>query len=241
MPRKTLREQLEEMEAELAEALREAEGLRGRLDQEREWSSKYRNDLSERRGEIKKLRMELQGARGVTIEGADRQVLTYSSDDPVYYPDAADRIVTCDKTVLGLLEDIRKVAGEGDGVLIRGEMGTGKELVARALHYYSFRQGNFLALNCASFPSTMIEAELFGHERGAYTGSHGLKHGLLETAEGGTLFLDEIGDYPLEVQIRLLRVIETKSMRRIMGRKDVPINTRLVYATNQDLEELMGK
>src|SRR5262249_54991567 len=131
-------------------------------------------------------------------------------------------------------------APDGSGapaVLIRGETGTGKELVARALHYQSPRAGGpFIEINCTAIPATLLEAEVFGYEKGAYTDAKTAKPGLFEAAEGGTLFLDEIGHMDLALQAKILKVIEEKSVRRIGGLRAKTINTRIVAATNRDLE-----
>ena len=122
-------------------------------------------------------------------------------------------------------------------VLIQGESGVGKELVAKTIHERSKRSGrNFVAVDCCTLPETLFESELFGHERGAFTGADRQKKGLIEGAEGGTLFLDEIGELELPLQAKLLRVIETGVFRRVGGTKDLPANVRIVAATNCDLE-----
>jgi DNA-binding NtrC family response regulator len=138
-----------------------------------------------------------------------------------------------------VLEIIEKVAGSPTStILIQGESGTGKELVAKAIHFRS--QGNdrrpFLAINCAGLPETLLESELFGHEKGAFTDAREKKRGLLEIANSGTLFLDEIGEMPLGLQARLLRVLETKSFRRVGGTQDVEVELRIIAATNRDLK-----
>ncbi|MBI4822320.1 MAG: sigma-54-dependent Fis family transcriptional regulator [Deltaproteobacteria bacterium] len=124
-------------------------------------------------------------------------------------------------------------------VLVRGESGTGKELIARAIHTSSPRRdGPFISLNCAALPATLLESELFGFERGAFTGAHAQRRGYFETASGGTLFLDEIGDMPLEAQSKLLRVLEQHEITRIGGRDAVRVDVRIVAATHRDLDEM---
>ena len=131
---------------------------------------------------------------------------------------------------------IRKVAPSQTTVLITGESGTGKELVARALHAESSRKDRpFRALNCAAIPETLIESELFGYEKGAFTGAQGRQIGLFEAVDEGTLFLDEIGDLSLPLQAKLLRVLQEKEIRRIGGREDIKVNVRVVAATNRKL------
>lgn len=123
-------------------------------------------------------------------------------------------------------------------ILIRGESGTGKELVARALHVDSRRRGGpFVAVNCGAFAENLLESELFGHEKGAFTGAVGMYKGAFERADGGTLFLDEIGDAPSSVQVKLLRALEEKEIRRVGGKEVFHVNVRLVSATNKDLEK----
>ncbi len=135
---------------------------------------------------------------------------------------------------------IRKVAPTKATVLISGESGTGKELAARAIHHQSSRKnGPFVRVNLAALPATLIESELFGHEKGAFTGAIAQKLGRFELAHGGTLFLDEIGDLPLETQIKLLRVIQEKEFERVGGTETVQADVRLVAATNKDLEDLV--
>lgn len=133
---------------------------------------------------------------------------------------------------------IERVTDSSATVLIRGESGTGKELVAHALHYNSSRAAKpFIKVNCNAFPETLLESELFGHEKGAFTGAVEKKIGRFEWAQGGTLFLDEIGDFPHNLQIKLLRVLQTKEFERLGGRQTIKANVRLVVATNKNLEE----
>jgi DNA-binding NtrC family response regulator len=127
-------------------------------------------------------------------------------------------------------------------VLITGETGTGKNLIAKTIHYRGpLAQSAFVSINCAALPENLIEAELFGHEKGAFTGASGAKKGLFEIAEGGTIFLDEIGDMPLHLQSKLLSVLEDKTLRRIGSTAVTPVNVRIVAATNADLESALGK
>jgi len=138
----------------------------------------------------------------------------------------------------GVYKILGRVAPSDATVLIYGESGTGKELVARAVHFNSPRLGKpFLAINCAAIPKDLLENELFGHERGAFTGATERKSGKFEQAHGGTLFLDEIGDMPLELQAKLLRVLQEKEITRTGGSNTIPVDVRIVAATNQDLRE----
>jgi two-component system nitrogen regulation response regulator GlnG len=135
---------------------------------------------------------------------------------------------------------IGRIAGTDVTVLLRGESGTGKELVARAVHYYSRRSGRpFVAVSCAAIPATLLESEMFGHERGAFTDAKERRLGKFELAHGGTLYLDEIGDMPLELQTKLLRSLQERAIERLGGRESIPIDVRVLAATNRDLEALM--
>ena len=155
---------------------------------------------------------------------------------------SAVSIATQDAGMHGALELLARVAASDVSVLIHGESGTGKELIARELHHLSGRSGEQLvALNCAAVAETLAESELFGHEKGAFTGAATKKIGLIELANGGTLFLDEIGDLALPVQAKLLRVLETKRFRRVGGVKEFPANFRLVSATNRPLKKLVDE
>jgi Nif-specific regulatory protein len=139
-------------------------------------------------------------------------------------------------------EQIAQVAHTNTTVLIRGESGTGKELIAHAIHYNSPRaQKAFIKVNCAALPETLIESELFGYEKGAFTGAQSLKKGRFELAEGGTLFLDEIGDMNLATQVKLLRVLQEKEFERLGGMSTVRSNVRLIAGTNKDLEKAMAE
>ena len=133
---------------------------------------------------------------------------------------------------------VEKVAHTPSTVLITGESGTGKELIARALHENSSRHGGpFIKINCAAIPKTLMESELFGYEKGAFTGAVGAKPGRFELAHGGTLFLDEIGEIPVEMQVKLLRAIQESEFERVGGLKTIKVDVRLVTATNRDLEQ----
>lgn len=153
----------------------------------------------------------------------------------------AKALVFDDPRSLALLSRIEQVAPSDATVLLTGETGTGKEIVARQIHQLSRRgAGPFVAVNCGAFSENLVESELFGHEKGAFTGAHTAKAGWFETARGGTLFLDEVGDLPLSVQVKLLRVLQENEVVRVGSRQAIPINVRLVAATNVDLQEAMA-
>jgi len=140
-----------------------------------------------------------------------------------------------------VFETIRKVATTDAPVLILGESGTGKEMAAKAIHQRSDRKGGpFVAINCGAIPETLLESELFGHEKGAFTGAHMQRKGRIETANEGTLFLDEIGEIPLALQVKLLRFLQEQTIERVGGRQEIPINNRVVAATNVDLKKAMA-
>ncbi len=153
---------------------------------------------------------------------------------------ATSAIIAESPGMKNVLTKIEALADTSATVLVRGESGTGKELVARALHVDSIRSdGPFIAVNCGAFAETLLESELFGHEKGAFTGATGTHKGAFERAHGGTLFLDEIGDAPQSVQVKLLRALELKEVRRVGGRETFNVNVRLVSATNKDLETMV--
>ena len=140
-----------------------------------------------------------------------------------------------------VFDSIRKVATTDAPVLILGESGTGKEMVARAIHKRSGRKdGPFIAINCSAIPETLLESELFGHEKGAFTGAHVQRKGRIETSSGGTLFLDEIGEIPQPLQVKLLRFLQEQIIERVGGRQEIQINTRVIAATNADLKKGMA-
>jgi two-component system NtrC family response regulator len=139
-----------------------------------------------------------------------------------------------------VFQSIRKVAATEAPVLILGESGTGKERAAQAIHNSSPRNtGPFIAINCGAIPEALLESELFGHEKGSFTGAHAQRVGKVETAQSGTLFLDEIGELPQPLQVKLLRFLQERAIQRIGGRKDLPIDCRVITATNTDLKKAM--
>ncbi|MEC5387479.1 sigma-54 dependent transcriptional regulator [Uliginosibacterium sp. H3] len=163
------------------------------------------------------------------------KLLSFPDPSPHALSIRAKALVFSDPRSMELLEQIDLLGPSDVSVLIQGESGTGKELVARHLHEQSGRTGPFVAVNCGAFSETLIEAELFGHEAGAFTGAQGARAGWFEAANGGTLFLDEIGDLPLAMQVKLLRVLQEREVVRLGSRKPVALDVRLVAATNVDL------
>ncbi|MBP6627805.1 MAG: sigma 54-interacting transcriptional regulator [Kofleriaceae bacterium] len=154
----------------------------------------------------------------------------------------ASDIVGSSPELISALELVRQVAGTECSVLITGETGTGKELFAHAVHRSSERRkGPFIAVNCAAIPDSLLETELFGHLRGAFTGAAGARAGKFAAAQGGTLFLDEIGDLPLAAQAKLLRVLEQRTVCPVGSDLEVPIDVRVVAATHRDLEDMVAR
>jgi len=156
--------------------------------------------------------------------------------------DVLGGIITGAPEMLKVARMIERVATADVSVVLLGASGTGKELLARGLHQASLRAGKpFVAINCAAIPENLLEAELFGYEKGAYTGAVKTTEGKIELAEGGTLFLDEIGDVPLPLQVKLLRFLQERVIERIGGRKAIPVDVRIVCATHQDLEKMIAE
>jgi transcriptional regulator with GAF, ATPase, and Fis domain len=153
-----------------------------------------------------------------------------------------DAIIGRSPSIIAAAEDARKVAATSTTVLLTGESGTGKEVLARAIHRASARAGGpIVALNCAALPETLVESELFGHERGAFTGADRLKRGRFELAAGGTLFLDEVGELPPAVQAKLLRVLQERQYERVGGTTTLHADIRLIAATNRDLQRAVAE
>jgi len=151
-------------------------------------------------------------------------------------------IVGQSKRMREIYAEIEQVSQSRATVLLLGESGTGKELLARAIHYNSPRAaGPFIKINCAALPQTLLESELFGHEKGAFTGATATKKGRFELADGGSLFLDEIGDLPLDLQAKLLRVLQERSFERVGGTRTVDVDVRIITATHQDLEAAIAR
>lgn len=143
--------------------------------------------------------------------------------------------------ILEMNQLIQQVASTDANVMVLGESGTGKELIARSIHLKSGRRGAFVPVNCGAIPHDLLESELFGHEKGAFTGAVSTRKGRFELAEEGTIFLDEIGDMPLAMQVKLLRVLQERVIERVGGNKAIPINVRVITATHVDLEQAIAK
>ncbi|WP_428943778.1 two-component system response regulator GlrR [Pantoea sp. FN060301] len=189
-----------------------------------------------------------QGVFSFLTKPVDRDALYSAIDQALAHRAPAsddawrESIVTRSPIMLRLLEQARMVAQSDVSVLINGQSGTGKEMLAQAIHAASPRAGNpFVAINCGALPEQLLESELFGHARGAFTGAVSSREGLFQAAEGGTLFLDEIGDMPQALQVKLLRVLQDRKVRPLGSNQDRDINVRIISATHRDLPEAMEK
>jgi two-component system NtrC family response regulator len=170
------------------------------------------------------------------LEAENRRLMDAAAMSPV------DGIIAGSPEMLQVLRNIEKIAPTDVAVLLLGESGTGKELLAQAIHKMSARaSAPFIPINCAAIPETLLESELFGHEKGAFTGALKQNIGRIESADRGTLFLDEIGDVPLTMQVKLLRFLQDQVIERVGGRKPVQVDVRIVCATNQDLDRMMAE
>jgi transcriptional regulator with GAF, ATPase, and Fis domain len=150
-------------------------------------------------------------------------------------------IIGSDFGLKPVMEMVRQVAPLDSPVLLLGETGTGKEIIANAIHYSSPRKdGPFIKVNCGAIPESLLDSELFGHEKGAFTGAMSQKRGRFERANKGTIFLDEIGELPAQAQVRLLRVLQTKEIERVGGTTSIPVNVRIISATNRNLQEMIA-
>ena len=180
---------------------------------------------------------------GLTIERAYRLHELQQENNRLQLmqqPDVLSGLLTRDPDVLRVCRTVERVATSDATVLILGESGTGKELIARGVHAASSRRGQrFIAINCAAIPENLLESELFGYEKGAFTGAAKTTPGKIESAHGGTLMLDEIGDLPHSLQAKLLRFLQERVIERIGGRQEIPIDVRIVCATHQDLKSLI--
>src|SRR3954466_4561342 len=178
--------------------------------------------------------------------GRAAEVIELRRQNQAFRRDAAsrnslDNIIGCSAAINQLKTTIRTVASTGSTILIHGESGTGKELVARAVHTCSQRSSEpFVSVNCGAFPETLLESELFGYVKGAFTGANQNKQGLFEVANHGTIFLDEIGEMALSMQVKLLRVLQERCVRPVGGTQESPIDVRVIAATNKDLDKLVA-
>ncbi len=172
------------------------------------------------------------------IEEENRRLLHRSGDDNT----VLGGLITGAPEMVKVARTVERVANTNVSVMLLGASGTGKELLARGLHNVSGRSdGAFVAINCAAIPENLLESELFGHEKGAFTGAVKTTEGKIEQAHGGTLFLDEVGDIPLALQVKLLRFLQERTIERIGGRKQIAVDTRIVCATHQNLEAMIGE
>jgi two-component system NtrC family response regulator len=168
------------------------------------------------------------------LEEENRRLSSKQTDSPL------EGVITGSDQMLQVCRKVEKVAPTDATVMVLGESGTGKELLARSLHGLSARCDNrFVAINCAAIPENLLESELFGYEKGAFTGAAKQTPGKIETASGGTLFLDEVGDMPLPLQAKLLRFLQERVVERVGGRKEIPVDVRVICATHKDLHELI--
>ncbi|VTP74560.1 Quorum-sensing regulator protein F [Leclercia adecarboxylata] len=189
-----------------------------------------------------------QGVFSFLTKPVDKEALYKAIDDALEHAAPSgdetwrESIVTRSPIMLRLLEQARMVAQSDVSVLINGQSGTGKEILAQAIHNASPRGKNaFIAINCGALPEQLLESELFGHARGAFTGAVSSREGLFQAAEGGTLFLDEIGDMPAPLQVKLLRVLQERKVRPLGSNRDIDINVRIISATHRDLPKAMAR
>ena len=188
--------------------------------------------------------VDIASLRGMMTKALHLRALTEPNGHALMLPESTQATPLLGRSVAmqDLYKMIGRVAPTDTTVLLSGESGTGKELVARAIHQHSLRaDGPWVALNCAAIPEPLLESELFGHEKGAFTGAIERKPGSFEEASGGTLFLDEAGELPLAVQAKLLRALQEKEIRRLGGRESLPIDVRIIAATNRDLEAAVAR
>jgi len=179
---------------------------------------------------------------GLTVERGQRLAELQAENrrlQALHQPDALAALMTRDPEMMRIARMVERVASSDATVLLLGESGTGKEVLAQGLHQASRRSGRFVAINCAAIPEALLESELFGYEKGAFTGATKTTLGKIETANGGTLMLDEIGDLPHSLQAKLLRFLQERRIERLGGRQEIPIDVRVVCATHQDLKALI--
>ncbi|HZD07761.1 MAG TPA: sigma-54 dependent transcriptional regulator, partial [Candidatus Limnocylindrales bacterium] len=184
---------------------------------------------------------ELKLAVGRALETLVLQRENFAFKRDAASRNSLDNFIGGSPVIEKLKTTIRTVAPTASTVLIYGESGTGKELVARAVHSCSTRASEpFVSINCGAFPETLLESELFGYVKGAFTGASQNKRGLFEVASGGTIFLDEIGEMSLSMQVKLLRVLQERTIRPVGGTQETPVNVRVIAATNRDLREMIA-
>jgi two-component system NtrC family response regulator len=193
-------------------------------------------DFFEKPLDIDVMRLMLERAfRMIALEDEVRELASATATP------RAQGMIAADEGMQRLWRTVEKIAPADVSVLILGESGTGKELLARAIHNLSGRsKGRFVAINCAAIPEDLLGSELYGHERGSFTGAHKTTQGKIEVADGGTLFLDEIGDMPAALQATLLRFLQERVIERVGGREEIPVDVRIVCATNKSLDELIA-
>ena len=180
----------------------------------------------------------------LTVERASRLAELQAENrrlQTLHQPDAMAGLITRDADMLRICRTIERVASSDATVLLLGESGTGKEVLAQGVHTASKRSGRFVAINCAAIPENLLESELFGYEKGAFTGAGKTTPGKIETAHNGTLMLDEIGDLPHSLQAKLLRFLQQRTIERLGGRSEIPVDVRVVCATHQDLKTLIAE
>ncbi len=182
-------------------------------------------------------KLKLTIAKALETVNLKKEVHVFKSQQKAQF--RLDNVVGQSESMKRVFKMVEKLShSDATTVLLQGESGTGKDVIARAIHYQSRRsEAPYLEINCTSLPDTLIESELFGHEKGAFTDARAVKKGLFELADGGTVLLDEIGDMPLSTQSKLLRVIENKSFKRLGGVKDIVVDVRIIAATNKDLKQ----
>lgn len=195
-------------------------------------------DFLEKPIELDQLKTILRRAAYVSILEEENRTLRERSERERF----EEEFIGASPSIQKLFSTLRRVADANIPVLLTGESGTGKELAARAIHRHSPRKdGPLVSINCAAIPEGLLESELFGHEKGAFTGAYAQRKGRIELAHGGTLFLDEIGDLPLAVQVKLLRFLQDRKVERIGGRASIDVDVRIVSATNQDLAKAQAE
>jgi two-component system response regulator AtoC len=178
----------------------------------------------------------------ISIERALQERALKNENTILRSKDEKTALITRDPTMLQILAQIDSIAPVDSSVLVEGETGTGKELIARIIHEKSRRAKKpFITVNCSTIPTNLFESELFGHEKNAFTGASGRKKGLLELADGGTFFFDEIGELPPDLQAKLLRFLEERHIRRVGGLVSIPVDVRIIAATNKNLKEEVDK